>query len=99
MKADDIQDKLLRHKAFELVVEQELTIGEAARRLGIGSRRVYSMLRETDSEEKLHFDITEMLRLKKQLLRVTAERDLLQRILFDVIGEDELIGRTHNLTQ
>ena len=73
-----------KESSVKLAVESSIPIAQTAKNLGINVNTLhnwiakYSKTKESDmSSKEHHFD--EMKRLKKQLTRVTEERDLLKK--------------------
>jgi transposase-like protein len=93
MKTSTDNHDQLQTQAFELVVEQGLTIRETAARLKVSSRCVYKQLNNLQQVENHSVDVAEFLRLKNELNKVKAERDLLQDILLKIATPEEIIDR------
>lgn len=93
MKSSTESHDQLQVQAFELVVEQGLSVRETAARLKVSSRFVYKQLINLQQQESHSVDVAEFLRLKNELIRVKAERDLLQDILFKIASPEEIIDR------
>jgi len=73
-----------KESSVKLAVESSIPIAQTAKNLGININTLhnwiakYSKTKESDmSSKECHFD--EIKRLKKQLMRVTEERDLLKK--------------------
>lgn len=76
-------------EAVKLVLERGVSVSQAARDLGIGPSVVGRWLREGQADKKHAFpgrgqmkpDDAEVARLKRELIRVKAERDILKKPL------------------
>ena len=73
-----------KESSVKLAVESEIPISQTAKNLGINVNtlhtwiRIYSTTKEPSMQPREHH-IDEIKRLKKELLRITQERDLLKK--------------------
>ena len=70
-------------EAVRQVVERGHSVAEVAERLGVSAHSLYAWKRQFGPDAPSHrrrvSDRAEMLRVKKELKRVTAERDILKK--------------------
>lgn len=82
-------DKEFKQRTVGLVKEGSLTVMEIAEDLGIESRNIYRWVREYNSDPQDSFpgkgrlkpEDEELRRLKRQLVDVTEERDILKKAI------------------
>lgn len=82
----------VKQQALDLVIEQGLSISDVAQQLNIGSRSIYNWLTEVKKSENASADFREFLRLKKELAKITAERDLLRDLILKIAANKDTIN-------
>lgn len=65
--------------AVAQVTERGYSVKEAAERLGIGTKSLYTWMAKFSKPQRVSDQEAEVRRLKKELARVTEERDILKK--------------------
>lgn len=72
-----------KQEAVRLVVDRGYAVQEVADRLGVTTHSLYAWLKKLGPDKEANRELTdtqrENLRLKKELARVTEERDILKK--------------------
>jgi transposase len=73
---DEFKQEAVRH-----VTEHQLSIAEAARRLGVNKHSLYEWMKQFSPSAAMSVtaDASELRRLRAELKRVTEERDILKK--------------------
>lgn len=80
----------IKQQALDMVIEEGLPISDVAKQLKVGSRSIYNWLNEVKKSENSSSDMREFIRIRKELNKVIAERDLLRDLVLKIAAKEPI---------